>query len=386
MNLIHWEKFLEAKKNGHKLPPQGNGAAPYCAPHATNDGKVKIRVAEKSKETAFGDQATPSLKDPKKNHPVGQRPSYKDVVAEAKKVFNGKLNDKVPAPGDPDPAKNKHVLRGLKSDGEGFADKGCSCFKKPTDIAPLHIKPTKSSLTTEQFIKQTAKLSDAEFVQAMLNEAVAEEEAPRFEPVECALTGKKFFPTAHEAARYMAHLLPENGRARRILINELKATPGGMGALMKELVGHGETYDEMVNQIGLGEEKVAQRFVKAMQESHDKFMTEMGLMGESVNIATGQRFRPHGQDGQGPSQGQAPDQGQETGPEDGPPPEMGDEDPAALVQDVPGDGTGSVDAVPPEQGADSPMAKLKKEFAYHHMVREMSHFPNMVEVMREQLM
>jgi hypothetical protein len=147
-----------------------------------------------------------------------------------------------------------------------------------------------------------------------------------------------------------------------------------MGPLVKELVQHNETYEGMVNEIGLGETKVARKLVEAMNDNHMNFMQEMGLMmGESVNAPVNQRGfgrppQPHAQP-TGEPDGQQPD----------------DQQAATMIQDPPGDGTDAVDQVPPDEDAqqNSPTAKLNKEFAYHHMMKEMAKYPHMQEVMKE---
>ena len=64
MKLVGWEKFLEAKKTG-EMPPLNGKKAPDFGPHAKNDGKTILRVAEKNKDDALGDKASPVMKNAK---------------------------------------------------------------------------------------------------------------------------------------------------------------------------------------------------------------------------------------------------------------------------------------------------------------------------------
>ena len=358
MKLVGWEKFLEAKKTG-EMPPLNGKKAPDFGPHAKNDGKTILRVAEKNKDDALGDKASPVMKNAKDCCSLGRKPDYKSVVAEALKV-----NEKIKKP----------IVRGTEKDKqEPLTKKGCPCFKKPEDVQTLGVKAVYTDLNTEEFVEKTAKLSDSEFIQAMVSEEFGGEET-NIEPVHCALTGRTAFPSAHEAARYMAKLLPENARARRLLIDELKSNPKGMSTLMSELVGHDDTYNEMVNQIGLGETKVARKFVKAMQDNHEKFMTEMGLLtgvSESVNAPLTQRSFGK------PPQHDEPAPEQDDMPMDDMPPDEQEPEGQEVMQDQPGDGTDSVNQV-----QNTPAAKLNKEFAYHHMVKEMAKFPNQLDAMK----
>ncbi len=69
-----FEKYAEARSKGSvDVPPQGKGSKPYFAPHAKNNAKAKIQVAEMPKD-ALGDKASPTQKNPKDNLPGGEKP------------------------------------------------------------------------------------------------------------------------------------------------------------------------------------------------------------------------------------------------------------------------------------------------------------------------
>lgn len=82
-----WEQFIEGKKseaqppsnaknmqvNGD-TPPQGKGANPYHGPH-TKGQKQMLRVAEKSDKKPLGDEATPPFGNAKEVMPHGEKPS-----------------------------------------------------------------------------------------------------------------------------------------------------------------------------------------------------------------------------------------------------------------------------------------------------------------------
>ncbi len=69
-----FEKYAEARNKGSvDVPPQGKGSKSYFAPHAKNNAKAKIQVAEKPRD-ALGDKASPTQKNPKDNLPGGMKP------------------------------------------------------------------------------------------------------------------------------------------------------------------------------------------------------------------------------------------------------------------------------------------------------------------------
>lgn len=315
-----FQDYLEAKKDEE----DGKGLATLKSPLLKSAEKPKVRVAEKDKTTALGDEATPSLKNPKTNHPLGEKPDY-------------------------------------------------------------------SGLTTEQFVQRTANLSDSEFICEMLSETKKDDEdsEDNIPAMHCQYTGKAVMPASFEVAKYMAHMIPHNDRAVRMFVHELKKKPNGLSVLINELSGHNETYDEMVNQMGVSESKVPRRLVKAMHDNHNKFMTEMGLMtqNESVDAPMDNRLAKVGLPPKSLAMPPAPDHGDMNGTPPIEPPAS-----PSLISDMPGDGNsavgltnslpnGAVDNTKPEtQGM-----KLNKEFAYHHMIREMSKFDNMANVMKEVL-
>lgn len=358
-----WEQFLEEKnKVNADVPPQGKGAAPYHAPNAKPSGKVDVRVAEASGKKPLGDEKDPGLKSFKHNTPSGKLPENKKTKFQGKNHPDGQVRVRVAE----------------KSSEKPFGDQGIPLMNNPKNVHTHGEKPSYKHLTTEEFLKSTADLSNQDFITSLLenkekhNSRVSHEDLP---PMRCQFSGKRVMPSAFEVSKYMAHMLPHNESAVGSFVNELKNVPGGLGALIGEMVHHDELYDEMVNQIGLGETKVARRFVKSMQGSHENFMSEMGLLtnsdnpfGEAVGAPMGDRT------------GETPHHHNPSKP--------------AMFSDLPGDGTDSVDPIDAAgdtvdpQGLDvpeSPKMKLRKEFAYHHMIKEMSGYDNMVDAMNETL-
>jgi hypothetical protein len=89
-----WEDFLESKKQEDQpskkvaemkpsgdTPPQGKGANPYHGPHTSNPKQV-VRVAEKSDKKPLGDEATPPFSNPKETIPNGEKPEKGNVKVE----------------------------------------------------------------------------------------------------------------------------------------------------------------------------------------------------------------------------------------------------------------------------------------------------------------
>ena len=71
-----YDQYVEARDKGTMdKPPQGKGSQSYFAPHAKNNEKAKIRVAEKP-TNPLGDEASPTQKNPKDNLPHGEKPNY----------------------------------------------------------------------------------------------------------------------------------------------------------------------------------------------------------------------------------------------------------------------------------------------------------------------
>lgn len=342
---IKESKGEESKKGFGNLPPQGKGAKPYFAPHTKNKLNSKMRVVEKPTD-ALGDKATPSLSNPKHSMPLGSKPSY-------------------------------------------------------------------TNLTTEQFLKKTEKMSTSNFVESVIHEEKNHSHSDDVPAMTCQYTGKRVVPSAIEVAKYMATMLPQNENARRTFMRELKNN-GSLGSLIGEMVNHNETYSELVNQMGMPEAKVARRFAKAMNENHVNFMTELGMMtdpthmgmapvkgavdtvksaigmGESVDMPLDKRLGISDDDDE-----DSDDMGDDelNGSDD-----MGDDDNAdGMGDDMSGDDTNGGEDDASMDGGDamgddpssaepsqqSPQMKLNKEFAYHHMVKEMAKYDNMASVMKE---
>lgn len=367
-----FDEFLERQQSSVDAPPN-KGAAPYHAPHAKNDGSVKVRVAEKSSEKPFGDYGTPELMDPKRNIPQGVRPSDKGVTVEG---------------------KSKNIKDGKNSKPLGY--EATPALKDPKKNHPLGSKPS-ASLTTESFLRETKDLSDKDFISKMIQDIAKSEkkgdddddddDGPSIPKMYCQYTGKQISPSSHEVAKYMAHMLPQNERAVRIFVRELTSTPNALSSLLREMVGHGELYDELVNQIGLGETKVARKFVKAMQDNHMKFLNEMGMMMQSEAVSQPMSNRlPKSTDDDSVAAEPEDDELGAFGDN-----EMDSDDMSPDDMEMPDDDGMSLGDSPDDMGGDdgsqgmgdTPAMKLNKEFAYHHMIKEMSNYDNMASVMRE---
>lgn len=251
MSFRKWEDFLEGKKMEPEpptkakemkcdgdtskqivqgktdKPPQGKGANPYHAPHAKNSSKQSLRVAEKSGKP-LGSEASPPFSNPKEVIPDGEK-----------------------------------------------ADAG--------------------NQTVENFLNETRKMNDAEFVHKMVckkKETIVENagEKNEFDPtLTCQFSGRKVVPAFYEVAKYMAHMLPQNESARRTFLRELKGVDGGLSSLINEVFGHKECYGEIVNAMGTPESVVPRRLARAMNESYTNWMTEMGMpnMNSIMGGATG---------------------------------------------------------------------------------------------------
>lgn len=347
MAFSKWESFLERKEKGlgdevgnadKNKPSQGKGTNPYHGPHAKNEPKPLVRVAEKPTD-ALGDKASPPFSNPKAACSMGEKPSYKNMKVE-------------------------------------------------------HLRENTEEL-------QEAKKKDSE--------------VKEFDPtLTCQFTGRKAIPAFYEVAKYMAHMLPQNESARRTFLRELKGVNGGLNSLLTELFGHTESYGEMVNQMSLPESKVARRLVRAMNENYSNWATEVGLMpkpnmpmAEGVDLPIDKR-RPAPEDddadmmsaiGAGeppvptdPSAGNGGGAGASAAAAPMPNPMMQDAPPPTAAPDggMPQDPSQGMFPNPnaqPEQPAltmpDPAPMKPNREFAYHHMLKEMGRFDNMKNVMKE---
>lgn len=326
MPFKNWESFLEDKKGDEFKPDQGKNTNPYHAPHAKNDPKPLVRVAEKPKD-ALGDEASPPFKDPKAACPLGEKPDY----------------------------------------------------------TPMKV---------EQFLRETKELSNEEFVDHMMaeNSKKKDGEPKEFDPtLTCQFTGRKAVPAYYEVAKYMAHMLPQNESARRAFIRELKGVNGGLNSLLTEILGHGEVYSEMVDQMSLPESKVPRRLTRAMNENYANWMQDMGLMPkpdddmqEGVDLPVDKRRAiPDDTEDMSSDMGA----GEPPVPTDAPA-DMSGQSP---MQDMPPEGQPGL--APGAQPVDPamtmpeqpPMPQPTREFAYHHMIKEMNKFDNMKKVMQEML-
>ncbi len=278
------DKAKEMKPNGD-TPPQGKGANPYLGTHVKNN-KTIVRVAEKDKgnKKPLGDEATAPFSNPKEVMPHGEK---------------------------------------------------------------INTKP----LTVENFLKETRELTNAEFVNLLLEKK--NDEIEEFNPTLIdQFTGRKTIPSATEVAVYLANALPHNRSARKTFIRELKNIPGGLTALLEEIFGHKEAYGEMVNAMVTPESVIPRRLAHAMNEGYTNWMNEfMGMpndpftkMREEVGPPVADRFSKANDDDYGDDM---PDDDLSNGLSDGPPVPP---DQTAMPDDGMGGMGGDMGGMPPDMG------------------------------------
>ena len=166
-----FEKYAEARSKGSvDVPPQGKGSKPYFAPHAKNNAKAKIRVAEKPKD-ALGDQASPTQKNPKDNLPGGEKP-------DTSKLGGLKNEDFIKATSDMSDAD--FVSANVNTDG--------IVEELPTNITPYELAAHTARLlcvdhtARRVFIQELRRLDPDDTILSELAEGIAPPTKERFKP------------------------------------------------------------------------------------------------------------------------------------------------------------------------------------------------------------
>lgn len=188
-------------------------------------------------------------------------------------------------------------------------------------------------------------------------------------------------------------MVAQSDRWPRIFIRELKRMDRGMPTLMTELLSHSESFDEFAESLHSNENKSAKKMAKAMNRHYLDYLNELGILenkNESVSEPMDVRLKPEPKE---PQDEQFPGQSMPgmAGPSmAGPTASMGS---MGGLQGGPFGGGGSAMAggsAAPKSGEypgamNFPGTENKKEFGYHHLIKEMGSYDNMKNAMMEYL-
>lgn len=403
-NFITWEDFVEAKSNNPSYrPPQGKGANPYM-PMGKHDGKIRV-AKDSEKKKALGELGGSNVEP---SHSSLGMPGGKGGVG----VTEAKKGSKVPYPGG-------------KVDGRIRVSKEKEKGKKWGDLKTPGIEPSTSSLgkEPEKGVGTTTEenLSTADFIEFVLKkkDMNSVEEASVVISNDCELdddfvddfTGRKVYVSVPKVLKRAAKaMVAQSSRWPRIFVRELKKIDNGIPTIMDEILSHNESFDELAQHIHGNENKCAKKLVKSMNKHYLDHLEELGMM-ESVSepmdvrLAPEPKSEPEKADEQfpgaslpgmaGPSMA-GPTSAMGVPPSGGP--SMGGGTSmggggAGGLQGGPFGGGGTAMAGGPaspgpgeQPGAmNFPGTESKKEFGYHHLIKEMGNYDNMKNAMKEYL-
>lgn len=136
---------------------------------------------------------------------------------------------------------------------------------------------------TDAFLDKTKGMSLKEFTGYMLKECGCEDMGGDDLPMVTSYSAGKFHPYPPEAIKYVVVLGNKNERVMDNLVHEIKNI-GGLGKLLKAILGHEESYGELSNLLDDGENgpQHARMLVKSMNDGYSKFMSDQDGLYESV--------------------------------------------------------------------------------------------------------
>jgi hypothetical protein len=126
-----------------------------------------------------------------------------------------------------------------------------------------------AKLTSEEFLKDTQKLSPTDFVNYYAENT---EEEPL--PTITDLNGNQFTPDPNQTIEYLAHLAAKNPRLMTRFVREIKRHEGGFNKLFSESADHPEFVTNMVESMSKPEtgKKFCHRIARGM---NDTYMTAL---------------------------------------------------------------------------------------------------------------
>lgn len=338
------------------------------------------KTDEKPTVDASGDVLdVPNLKKPKKPK---KQPQIEYINASGKLVEKPET-ETVPDYSGPDPHltpmgtpyKAPSSGKNMSSSEKGLGDLGADNLKYNPDTK---LEKTVSSWPkgkTESFLNKTNEMNIAEFTRYMLEtcgcgHVVDSDEIPGV----TAYTTGKIFPHPPEAIKYVVVMANKNDSLLDNMVHELKGT-GGLGKLLKSILGHPEAYDELTNLFGDEEEgsNRCKAFANAMNGNYLKFVTDQEGMYESVAPPLGFDMDLDVDDDE-----ESDPMGELSGFDDEDPEELEDPD---EFSDEPSDEEDHFADQNFGEPKDKPGKKLKKKFAHHNMLDAMKEFGPMRDAM-----
>ena len=247
---------------------------------------------------------------------------------------------------------------------------------------------------TESFLNKTKSMNLAEFTKYMLGECGCGGEMESSDlPYVTAYTAGKFQPHPPEAIKYVVVLANKNDNILDNVVREMK-TSGCLGKLIKTILDHPESYDELTALFGDDEDGSSRckMFARSMNNSLEKFTQDYDSMYESVSSPVGFEDETDEEDydmeddEENKEEDEDLDMGdddydmededmddeEDMGDEDMEDEDMGDEDMEdhEHIEDHPRDHEEDLDNIKEL----NPKRKLKKKFAHHNLLNAMKGF------------
>lgn len=229
-------------------------------------------------------------KTPAKHKQLGEYLNAKGVLVdnpgtEVVPDYNGPTDAKPPGPGSPAPYKAGNSNQAAAKGESGFGDMGEKSLKYEPETKKDKQVPTWPKTTTESFLAKTRGMSMSEFTKFMLEDCGCGgmPEAAEDLPFVTAYSTGKIQPHPPEAIKYVVVLANKNDGVLGNLVHEIKGS-GGLGKLLKAILGHPESHDELVGLLGDDAEgpNLANSLARAMSMNYNKFLSDQEGMYESV--------------------------------------------------------------------------------------------------------
>ena len=263
--------------DGGKGPAVGKGFADEngLKPNVTKDGgkgpKVGAGLGDE-KGSLTKDQSIP--KEGKQVELIKIDSSFigKDYKGFLATKYNNKAEDALPYGDKADDtgvflsSSSEDPHKGLAFDATpGLNAKNCGGEEPDFKFTKKNI----AKMTSEQFIKETKKLSPTDFVNFY---AEATEGEPL--PTITDLNGNQFTPDPNQTIEYLAHLAAKNPRLMSRFVREVKRHEGGFGKLFDESKDHPEFVTSMIESMSKPEDgkKFCHRIARGM---NDTYMTAL---------------------------------------------------------------------------------------------------------------
>lgn len=407
-------------------PPQGKGASPYHAPHAKNSSKQSLRVSEKNNKKPLGNEASPPFSNPKEVMPDGEKPdegkqTVESFLNETRELNNAEFAKRMVS------KKKDSVVAESADSGKDEFDPTLTCQFSGRRVVPAFYEVAKymAHMLPQNESARRTFLRELKGVNGGLNSLITE----IFGHKECYHEIVNAMGTPESVVpRRLARAMNEsytNWMTEMGMPNPMAAMGNMMGGGDKTEMGLGLAMPNPISALSggsktgsgeLSQKELSLNPITNMKNTMSSVKSSLGF-GEAVDLPIDQRMgiddepEEFADDDAALSSGPPVPADQPTDvvppirggmPNIGPAGSMGGgmSGPPGAPPDMSGMGQmpggdmqmPSPDNVPPETGPEepsgmvdtpSPQMKPNKEFAYHHLAREMVKYENMKSVLQE---